>query len=183
MHKRGRARGAFLLEREYSAVFKGKDYGTRLARFESWHHHFGLLNDLSAKESACKSGDPGSIPGPGRSLRENGNPLQYSCLENPMDRGAWPWGCKESDTTECMMDGWTTCLTSYVTSDRSFTSPPHASISLSFRKRGAQDQLHHLTKGLTPTVLRLFPTLCCVVAKQRPWINCPISHKEAKLGV
>ena len=29
----------------------------------------------------------------------NGNPLQYSCLENPMDRGAW-WGCKESDTTE-----------------------------------------------------------------------------------
>ena len=34
----------------------------------------------------------------------NGNPLQYSCLENPMDRGAWlgyrPWGCKESDTTE-----------------------------------------------------------------------------------
>ena len=33
----------------------------------------------------------------------NGNPLQYSCLENPMDRGAWwtsPWGPKESDTTE-----------------------------------------------------------------------------------
>ena len=32
---------------------------------------------------------------------ENGNPLQYSCLENPMDRGAWcPWGRKELDTTE-----------------------------------------------------------------------------------
>ena len=35
-------------------------------------------------------GDAGSIPGSGRSLGEgNGNPLQYSCLENPMDRGAW----------------------------------------------------------------------------------------------
>ena len=51
-------------------------------------------------------GDPGSIPGLGRSPGEgNGSPLQYSCLENPMDRGAWqatysPWGRKESDMTE-----------------------------------------------------------------------------------
>ena len=42
------------------------------------------------KESVCNAGDPGSIPGLGRSPGEgNGNPLQYSCLENPMDRGAW----------------------------------------------------------------------------------------------
>ena len=42
------------------------------------------------KESACNGGDPGSIPGPGRSPgEENGNPLQYSYLENSMDRGAW----------------------------------------------------------------------------------------------
>ena len=42
------------------------------------------------KESAYNSGDPGSIPGLGRSPGEgNGNPLQYSCLENPMDKGAW----------------------------------------------------------------------------------------------
>ena len=42
------------------------------------------------KESACKAEDLGVIPGLGRYLREgNGNPLQYSCLENPMDRGAW----------------------------------------------------------------------------------------------
>ena len=40
--------------------------------------------------SACNEGDPGSIPGLGRSPGEgNGNPLQYSCLENPMDRGPW----------------------------------------------------------------------------------------------
>ena len=42
------------------------------------------------KESACNAEDPVSIPGSGRSPGEgNGNPLQYSCLENPMDRGAW----------------------------------------------------------------------------------------------
>ena len=45
---------------------------------------------LSGKESAYNAGDAGSIPGSGRSLGEgNGNPLQYSCLENPMDRRAW----------------------------------------------------------------------------------------------
>ena len=42
------------------------------------------------KASACNVGDPGSIPGLGRSPGEgNGHPLQYSCLENPMDGGAW----------------------------------------------------------------------------------------------
>ena len=42
------------------------------------------------KESTCIAGDPGSIPGLGRSPGEgNGNPLQYSCLENFLDRGAW----------------------------------------------------------------------------------------------
>ena len=42
------------------------------------------------KASACDAGDPGLIPGSGRSPGEgNGNPLQCSCLENPMDRGAW----------------------------------------------------------------------------------------------
>ena len=55
---------------------------------------------LDGKESACSSGDPGLIPRLGRSPGEgSGNPLQYSCLEKPMDRGAWR-GCKESDTTE-----------------------------------------------------------------------------------
>ena len=50
------------------------------------------------KESGCNAGDLGLIPGSGSSPAEgNGNPLQYSCLENPMDR---PWGHKESDTTE-----------------------------------------------------------------------------------
>ena len=42
------------------------------------------------KESARNAGDPGSIPGSGRFPGEgNGNPFQFSCFENPMDRGAW----------------------------------------------------------------------------------------------
>ena len=64
-----------------------------------------LLLWLSDKESACNAGDVGSIPEWGRSHGEgNGNPLQYSSLENPVDRGDW-WSTahrvtKESDTTE-----------------------------------------------------------------------------------
>ena len=51
---------------------------------------YGLPWWLSGKESTCNAGDTGSIPGSGRSLREgNGNALQYSCLGNPIDRGAW----------------------------------------------------------------------------------------------
>ena len=57
------------------------------------------------KASAYNAGDLGSIPESGRSPGEgNGNPLQYSCLENPMDGGTWlgysPWSHKESYTTE-----------------------------------------------------------------------------------
>ena len=55
-----------------------------------------------AKESACNTEDLGSIPGSGISPREgNENPLQYSCLRNPMDRGAWlatVHGIKKSQT-------------------------------------------------------------------------------------
>ena len=57
------------------------------------------------KESACSVGDQGSIPGLGRSPRGgHGNPLQYSCLENPYGQrslvGYSSWGHKESDMTE-----------------------------------------------------------------------------------
>ena len=59
----------------------------------SWSNIFafwGFVGDSDGKESACNGGDLGLIPRLGRSTGEgNGNPLQYSCLENPMDRGAW----------------------------------------------------------------------------------------------
>ena len=54
------------------------------------HRRPGLPGGSDGKKSACNVGDLGSIPGSGRSPGEgNGNPLQYSCLENPMDRGTW----------------------------------------------------------------------------------------------
>ena len=71
----------------------------------------GLPYSSDDKEYACNSGDPGSIPGLGRSPGEgNDNPLQYSCLENPTDRGTWwagysPWGLTELDTTERQTGG------------------------------------------------------------------------------
>ena len=64
----------------------------------------GLPGWLSGKEPACSAGDAGLIPGTGRSPGGgHGNPLQYSCLENPRDRAAWQatvHGVAESDTTE-----------------------------------------------------------------------------------
>ena len=48
------------------------------------------MQESVGKESACNAGDPGSITGRERSPGEgNGNPPQCSCLENPMERGAW----------------------------------------------------------------------------------------------
>ena len=57
---------------------------------------------LRGEEFVCNAGDMDSIPQLGRFSGEgNGNPLQYSCLENPTDGEAWcPWGCKELDMTE-----------------------------------------------------------------------------------
>ena len=66
----------------------------------------GFPSSTDSKASACNAGDPGLIPGLGRSPEEgNGNLLQYACLENAMDRGAWRAivhgvGHKESDTSE-----------------------------------------------------------------------------------
>ena len=68
-----------------------------------------------SKAAAYNAGDPGSIPGSGRSTGEgNGNPLQYSCLEKSHGQGNLvgysPWGHKESDTTErlhlCLLSQW-----------------------------------------------------------------------------
>ena len=54
------------------------------------HIHRGFPGGSEVKACACSAGDLGSIPGWGRSPGEgNGNSLQYSCLENPMDGGAW----------------------------------------------------------------------------------------------
>ena len=76
------------------------------------------------KASACDAGGPGSIPGWGRSPGEgNGNPLQYSGLENPMDRGAW-WA-----TVHRVAKSWTR-LSDYPTLTESFCCIPEADTTL-----------------------------------------------------
>ena len=82
------------------AYFLMSDFDLRFYTFP-----LGFPHSSVGKESACSAGDPGSIPGLGRFPGEgNGNPLQYSCLGNLMDRGAWwatvPRVAKGSDTTE-----------------------------------------------------------------------------------
>ena len=79
----------------------------------------GFSGGSVVKNPPANAGDAGNyIPGLGQSPEEgNGNPLQYSCLESPMDRGAWqvtysPWDCKESDMTEqqTLSHFYLTCL-------------------------------------------------------------------------
>ena len=74
--------GTTTFEKWFDSFLRRKTYTSYMT-----HPKLGGSND---KESACSAGDPGSIPGSGRSPGEgNGNPLQHTCLENPADRGAW----------------------------------------------------------------------------------------------
>ena len=70
--------------------FLGTSFGRReLGNFVGSLTRVGFPDGSGGKESACNVGDPGSVPGSGRSPGEgNGYPLQYSCLEISMDRGA-----------------------------------------------------------------------------------------------
>ena len=74
--------------------------------------------DSDGEESASNARDPGSIPGLGRSPAEgNGYPLQYSCLENSMNKGAWRatiHGVTESDVTEQVSTPRTNSIISYL---------------------------------------------------------------------
>ena len=76
---------------------RGKNRGEG-RRFTYLSHYMGFPGSSDGKKSACSARDLGLIPGLGRSPGEGtGNLLQYSYLENSMDR---PWGRKESDTVE-----------------------------------------------------------------------------------
>ena len=66
------------------------EYATIISCFAVCGVWVGLPGGSDRKQSACNQGDTGSTPGSGRSPGEGkGYPLQYSCLENPVDRGAW----------------------------------------------------------------------------------------------
>ena len=87
----------------FSTSSSGSLHNYCLAGFGN--HYGSVIYCLSYQDSVCNAGDQGLIPGLGRSPGEGlGNPLQYSCLESPMDRGIWwatgPKGHKELDMTE-----------------------------------------------------------------------------------
>ena len=117
-----------MLYNEYNVSCRFVEYGLYYVEVCSLYNHFlesfyhkwvlnfvrtffctywslGFPGGSDGKKSACNAGDPSLIPGSGRSPREgNGNPLQYSGLGNPMDRGTWWWATvhgvtKEYDTT------------------------------------------------------------------------------------
>ena len=65
-------------------------FGNSYRLFDNNYRHPGFPGGLGGKESACNVGGLGLVPGLGRFPGGgHGNPFQYSCLENPMDRGAW----------------------------------------------------------------------------------------------
>ena len=110
----------------------------------------GFPSSSDGKASVYNAGDPGSVPGSGRSSGDgNGNSLQCSCLENPMDGGAWRhspcscctsrWGCKESDGTEQLI---------------------HNSVLLCFSKYSPSFQLQFPLKFLVKYNTLDFPTVC-----------------------
>ena len=79
----------------------------------------GFPGGSVSKESVCNAGDLGSVPGWGRSPGGgHGNPLQYSCLENPYGQrsleGYSPWGCKELDTTAWLSTAHTQIIPSNI---------------------------------------------------------------------
>ena len=84
----------------------------RTRNLDSPHLWEGFPGGSVCKEATCNAGNVDSILGLGTSPgEESGNPSQYSCLGNPMDRGAWwasSWSLKESDMTEGLSMSWNT---------------------------------------------------------------------------
>ena len=134
----------------------------------------GLPCSTDVKESACNTGDLSSIPGLERSLGGgHGNPLQYSCLENPMDRGAW------EPTVDGVSKSWTRLSNSLLLRPRYLTLQVCSDKCLSFTtldrfssrkiQHGSTDRKHSIRRNnrlSTQTALGLdhrWVTICpCV---------------------
>ena len=79
-----------------------------------------FLGGSDGKESSCNAGDPGLIPGSGISpWKGHGNPLQYSCLENSIDRGAW-WATQSMGLQRVEHDWVTNNFTFFISGKRSY---------------------------------------------------------------
>ena len=117
----------------------------------------GFPGGSDGKVSACNVADPGSTPGSGRSPGEgDGNPLQYSCLENSMDGGAW-WA--EVHEVTKSQNNWVTSLNNlnrrcrakpYSTTQNLLESPDGGSC----RRKGKNSYIHHISYYLPQDYLK-----------------------------
>ena len=89
-------------------------YNRKVSEKEYIYIHIGLSQWLSSNESTCTGGDTGSIPGLGKSPRGgSGNPLQYSCRENPSDSGAWWATVRRVTKSQTQLSNWA-CIYMYI---------------------------------------------------------------------
>ena len=107
------------------------------------------------KASACNVGDPGSIPGSGRSPGEgNGNPLQYSCLENSMDGGAW-WATAHGVAKSRTRNNFTFTFHFFAKLCLTLTTPwtvaRQAPLFMGFSRQENWSGLPFLLQGIFPT--------------------------------
>ena len=100
-------KGLYWISWDFSETIKMRILGESYPHFSKRGTRIDecFLDGSAVKNPPANAGDVGSISRSGRSAgRGNGNPLQYTCLGNPMDRGAWvadsPWDCKGLDMTE-----------------------------------------------------------------------------------
>ena len=132
----------------------------------------GFPHSSVGKESACNAGDLGSIPGLGRSPGEgNGNPLQYSCLENPMDRGAW-WATVHRVAR--VWHDWATKPSDHVdTGDIYIYIYTHTYIPLNIRFNLGliTEELHFFPKERS-TIFSLFFLFSCFPKKTPTVLHC-----------
>ena len=115
----------------------------------SWHilyYYWGFPDGSGDKESTCNAGDTGHsglIPGSGRSPgEENSNPLQYSCLENPMGRGAWWASVQRVAKSQTWLSNWTAAasliIISHTSDTRYMVSFPIPHLQPSYNKLDSQ---------------------------------------------
>ena len=147
-----------------------------------------ILHNSVGKESACNAGDAVSIPGSGRSPGEgSGNPLQYSCLENPMDKGAWQASVHgvvrvghdlvTKPPSQCILPHASACLLSHFSHVQLFVTPRtvacQAPLSMGFPRQEYWSELPFFSCifshiSLTPIIMQLFSELIYRILHQHP---------------
>ena len=142
------------------------------------YHWLGFPGGSDGKDSACNVGDLGSIPGFRRSPGD-GNPLQYSCLENPNGQrnlvGYSPWGCKESDMTEWLI---TAILLKYYLSTAKFGKLQwpqvlKKSVFIPIPKKGnAKECSNYCTIALISQASKVM--LSILQARLQQYVNCEL---------